>query len=261
MNCLSEKVKAFYESQYTDGRYADYKFAEAHPFFRQLEKLMSCYGDRNGKWLEVVCGRELLQDFVYDYTGVDLAEAVSGFIHKPFHCAPAEALPFPDSSFDGIWSYAVLEHVMDAEKTLLEMRRTVKPHGKLLLAPAWQCRPWAGRDYAWKPYAELSLRDRIMKALIPLLNSVGFRMVMIGPVRLFRLLGYFFHHSPTDFRCRQLKPSYTEYRVADADARNSIDPFEMILWFRSRGDRVLSHPGWRQAFFVRTGAIVIEVMK
>lgn len=261
MNVSAERVKAFYESQYSEGRYADYISAEAHPFFRLLENLVSSFGDRKGKWLEVGCGRGVFQDFVSDYTGVDLAEAVSGFMYKPFFCAPAEALPFPDNSFDGIWSYAVLEHVMEPEKALSEMRRTVKPNGKLFLAPAWHCRPWAGQDYAWKPYAELSLPDRIMKALIPLRNSVVLRMMGVGPARLLRLIGYLFSCSPTSFRCRKLKPSYSEYHIVDADARHSMDPFEMLLWFRSRGDKVLSHPGWHQAFFVRNGAVVIEVMK
>jgi hypothetical protein len=72
---------------------------------------------------------------------------------------------------------------------------------------------------------------------------------------------YGLRRKPTSFRCRPLEADFSDYRVVDADARHSMDPFEAILWFRSRGDRVLSHPGWIRALFVRTGPLVVEVMK
>jgi SAM-dependent methyltransferase len=224
-----------------------------------LKGLLSQYGSAEGKWLEVGCGRGLLQDMVADYVGVDIAETVSTSLRKPFYCAPAEALPFSDGCFDGIWSYAVLEHVADPEQALAEMRRVLKPGGVLFLSPAWQCRPWAGRDYAWKPFRGLSLPDRLRKAAIPLRDTMAFRALTLVPRRLVRLAGYGLRGEPTRFRSRRLKPNFTEYRVVDADARHAMDPFEAILWFRSRGDTVRSHPGWLRALCVRTGTLVVEV--
>ncbi len=253
-----DEAKAFYDEQYVGSHYAAYAEPTKHPFFTVVKALLDKYGGRNGKWLEVGCGRGLLQDVVDDYTGVDLSSAVESFLHKPFCCAPVEALPFEDFIFDGVWSYAVLEHVDNPERALQEMRRVLKPGGILLLAPAWQCRPWASCDYAWKPYRDLGWRERFLKMLIPLRNSVLFRSLRLAPVRLFRFIMYRVCRAPTVFRCGALQPNYSEYRITDADARHSMDPFEAILWFRSRGDLVLSHSGWIQSFLVRTGTLVIQ---
>jgi hypothetical protein len=40
-----------------------------------------------------------------------------------------------------------------------------------------------------------------------------------------------------------------------------MDPYEAILWFTSRGDKVLSYEGMINPFFVRTGVIVIKINK
>jgi SAM-dependent methyltransferase len=258
MTSARNTPKSFYNAQYMGDRYAAYSAPESHSFHAKLKELLAQYGRGEGRWLEVGCGRGLLQDVVVDYTGVDLAGTVATYLHKPFRCAPAEALPFEDDVFDGAWSYAVLEHVDDPEKALAEMRRVLKPGGILILAPAWHCRSWAGRDYAWTTYGELSLPDRIRKASIPLRNSIAFRALSILPVRLFHFLAYLFLRSPTPFRSRRLKPDYSEYRVVDADARHAMDPFEAILWFRSRGDSVLAPAGWRRELMVRAGALVVR---
>jgi SAM-dependent methyltransferase len=261
MSLNAENSKEYYEAQYRGDRYASYASPEAHPFHRELKNLLSRHGCIGGKWLEVGCGRGLLQDMVEDYTGVDVSETVSMFLRKPFHCAPAESLPFEDARFDGAWSYAVLEHVENPGRALAEMRRVLKAGGILFLSPAWQCRPWASRDYGWKSFRELSLPDRIRKGAMPLRDSVVFRALAVLPRRLLRLAGYLLSRTPTPFRSRRLEPNYADYRVVDADARHHMDPFDAILWFRSRGDRVRSHAGWRRALFVRTGTLVVEVGK
>ena len=46
--------------------------------------------------------------------------------------APAERLPFPDSSFDTVVSTLVLCTVSDLPKTLAEVRRVLAPGGRLL---------------------------------------------------------------------------------------------------------------------------------
>jgi SAM-dependent methyltransferase len=260
MSVPAGTAREFYHAQYQGERYAAPAPA-GHSFRDRLANMIVQYGNSQGKWLEVGSGRGGLQDVVGDYTAVDIAASAAAYMHKPFVCAPAEELPFPDGVFDGAWSYAVLEHVDDPERALSEMRRVLKSGGILILAPAWQCRPWAGQDYAWKPYAELGVMDRVRKALISLRNSVGFRLLTIAPRRVWRLWVYAVLRGPMRFRTRRLEPNYGEYRMVDADARHSMDPFEAILWFRSRGDRVCSHPGWRRALAVRTGALVVEVRK
>lgn len=261
MSLSGKNPKEFYDTQYRGEQYAAYSSPDKHPFFNTLKTLLSRYGHADGRWLEVGCGRGLLQNVVEDYTGVDLSEAVADGMRKPFYCSPAEVLPCGESSFDGCWSYAVLEHVDDPEKALEEIRRVLKSGGILFLAPAWQCRSWVGQDYAWKPFSALSLLGRMRKALIPLRNSVLFRMLFLMPRRFFRLAVYFLNSKPLKFKCQPLTPNYTEYRITDADARWHMDPFEAILWFRSRGDQILSHPSLLNAFSVRSGTLVIEVLK
>lgn len=256
-----ETPREFYEAQYRGERYAAYASPATHPFRRELEALLVRSGNAEGSWLEVGCGRGWLQDAVADYVGVDIAETVAAFLNKPFYCAPAEKLPFADNRFDGIWSYAVLEHVENPEQGLAEMRRVLKPGGILLLAPAWHCRPWAGLDYAWKSYGELSWRDRLRKAAIPLQNALVIRALVAFPCRIVRWVGYLLSRRPTRFLSRRLIPNYSDYKIVDADARHALDPFEAVLWFRSRGDRILSPAGWWRGLFARAGTLVVEVRK
>lgn len=47
--------------------------------------------------------------------------------------ADAEALPYPDDSFDLVVGHAVIHHVPDVELALREMRRVLRPGGRLVL--------------------------------------------------------------------------------------------------------------------------------
>jgi ubiquinone/menaquinone biosynthesis C-methylase UbiE len=46
----------------------------------------------------------------------------------------AEALPFPDATFDNMFSVGAINHVNDPGKALLEMARVVKPGGMIVVA-------------------------------------------------------------------------------------------------------------------------------
>lgn len=48
--------------------------------------------------------------------------------------APAWKLPFPDHSFDVLFSTQVLEHVSRLSETITEMQRVVKPGGKVFIS-------------------------------------------------------------------------------------------------------------------------------
>src|SRR5215213_3231976 len=54
-------------------------------------------------------------------------------VRVSLHTGVAEALPFPDATFDLVMMDNVLEHVEDREKSLAEVKRVLKPRGLLYL--------------------------------------------------------------------------------------------------------------------------------
>ena len=261
MNSLLIQTKQFYDAQYAAKTYAPAETCEEHPFFAPLQDFLCRFQLHNKRCLEIGCGRGAFQDVVEDYTGVDISEAVRHYFHKPFLQASATRLPFTDETFDAIWSYAVLEHVHGLEKALEEMRRVSRPGGLLLLAPAWQCRSWAAEGYAVRPFGDFRFKGRLIKSSIPIRDSVLFRSLYVMPMRALRCGQFLLRRQPSRLRVRTLKPNYEKYWTADSDAVNSVDPFEAILWFASRGDECLSHRFWVSRFLVRTGALILRVRK
>lgn len=262
---MTTAPKEFYDKEFAGVRYAHYGRPEAHPFFAELSRRVDQFGLADQRCLEIGCGRGYLQDVVHDCTGFDLSESVRACLHKPFVQGDATHLPFLDGSFDAIWTYAALEHVPQPELALAEMRRVLRDGGILLLAPAWQCRPWAAAGLAVRSYHDLSFRLKIEKALLPVRDSVLYRALFILPRRA---LGWLMHRvarhaarHPTAFRYRVLRPNYQEPLCADSDAVNHMDPYEAILWFTSRGDECLSHTTALRRFFVRTGCVVFRIRK
>ena len=195
-----------------------------------------------------------------DYTGTDLSENVQHNYHKPFRIADAETLPFADNTFDAVWTITVLEHVPDPEQALREIRRVLRPNGLLFLKPAWNCRPWICEGIPVQSYGDLSWRQRVIKLSLPVRESVVFRAAHKLPIRLWRCLkALFVKRTPLFFR--KLKADYTHFWMADSDACTSIDPFDTILWFRDRGDEVLSHTTWCSAFLSRSEPLVVRIKK
>jgi 2-polyprenyl-3-methyl-5-hydroxy-6-metoxy-1,4-benzoquinol methylase len=71
----------------------------------------------------------------FDDAGFRLA-AERGVRNLSFARADGQALPFEDASFDIVLSHAVIEHVADAQRYLLELARVVKPGGVIYLSTA-----------------------------------------------------------------------------------------------------------------------------
>jgi SAM-dependent methyltransferase len=235
--------------------------AADNPVIERIREFVQKYGLQHKRILEVGAGSGYLQDVVEDYTGLDISSTAARFFHKPFVQASATNLPFPDSSFDVVWTITVLEHVPKPEQALLEMRRVVKDGGYIYLEPAWQCRTWAAEGYAARPYSDFDLKGKIIKASIPIRDSVIFRSLYIFPIRLLRASYAVITGTPTAFRYNELSPNYKYYWVPDGDAVNSMDGFEAMLWFGTRGDEILNYPSAVRRFFFRHGAVIIRVRK
>ena len=258
---MTKESEIFYDREYLGERYANYQESEKHPFFTELKSFINKYQLHKKQCLEIGCGRGTFQDLVPDYVGVDISGTVKKYFHKPFYQASATQLPFEDNTFDAIWTYAVLEHVPNPEKGLMEIRRVLKDNGILILLAAWQCRSWAAEGYPVRPYSDFDFRGKLIKALIPIRNSLLFRSAFIFPRRLIRSVGFLLSKKSFELKYKELYPNYTHFWMVDSDAVNSIDSYEVILWFLSRGDKCISYTNWFKRFFVRTGLIMFQIKK
>jgi len=108
---------------------------------RRLEMILRAAGERiNGRLLENGCGVGMYVEHLTPYGGTVIgleynferaAEA-----HTRSECilnAAGEGLPFPDATFDLMLSHEVIEHVQDDRQAVVEMVRTLKPGGRLVL--------------------------------------------------------------------------------------------------------------------------------
>jgi SAM-dependent methyltransferase len=255
----SRRSKSYYEAAYqsNDGRRGlDYEEVARQAALNadidgHIRSFVRQYGLQDKHILEVGSGRGYLQDVVPDYTGLDLSASVASKYHKPFVAASATAMPFPDSSFDAIWTVWVLEHIPEPEKALQEMRRVLKPGGLLYLAPAWNCSPWAADGFDVRPYRDFTWRGKLVKASLPIRKSPYFVMAYLLPVRGIRWLEYKEGGQNTRLHFRRLEPNYEVYWQDDSDAAVSIDAYEAELWFRAHGDECLNCSGEPQYLILR----------
>jgi ubiquinone/menaquinone biosynthesis C-methylase UbiE len=74
--------------------------------------------------------------------GIDITQAGIDLCRKRFdhlnlkgnfQVADAQALPFPDNTFDCVCSMGVLHHVPDTQKAIEEIYRVIKPGGRLIV--------------------------------------------------------------------------------------------------------------------------------
>lgn len=116
---------------------------DTQPFMRQLMEFDNFRGKR---LLEIGCGlgTDLIQFARAGavVTGVDLTPASIELVRKRFalegipceaQVADAEHLPFPDNSFDVVYSFGVLHHTPNTQKAIDEIYRVLKPGGRIII--------------------------------------------------------------------------------------------------------------------------------
>lgn len=222
------------------------------------------YGLKNKKVLEVGAGSGLLQDSVEDYTGLDIAGSARRFFHKPFVEASATNMPFPDNSFDALWTFRVLEHIPNPERALLEMRRVVKSGGYILLDVANDVDRYAAQGYRVRPYSDFDIWGKIKKATIPVADSNAIINLYSHQIRVLRSLGTRLGGGPSRLRFTKIEANYDQYWVGDSDACTAVSFHELFRWFTSRGDQCDNCPKeWDLVFDIsrHDNAMVIRVNK
>jgi SAM-dependent methyltransferase len=233
--------------------------AQHYHIKEQIADFVQTFQLRDKRLLDIGSGQGYLQDEVADYTGMDIAPTVARYYHKPFVLGSATAMPFDDNTFDGAWSIWVLEHVPNPEAALVEIRRVVKDNGVLFLAPTWDCWPWVADGYNVRPYRDFGPLGKVIKVAIPL--RVTLTRAAMPAVRLSRATAWRIGNRPTQFRYHRLTPNFQTYWGSDSDAVNSLDFYEMALWFRSRGDECLScERGWGR-FVQSDNPLMIRIHK
>lgn len=116
---------------------------------RRLAPLLIAYGGiaDGDRVLDVGCGTGSLSYALPDaanvaaVTGIDQADVYLNFARSrsadprfSFHHADARALPFGDGAFDRAFSMLVLQFIPDVEHAVAEMRRAVRPGGRVTAA-------------------------------------------------------------------------------------------------------------------------------
>lgn len=256
--------KTDYQSFYDERRLQTYAQdydairAEDHAGYRELGEFIQQYDLSAKKCLEIGSSGGFFQDMVEDYTGTDIAESLARHYHKPYKIADGSRYPFPDNTFDAIWTFHVFEHIPDLQTAMLEVVRLLKPGGVVFFAPAWQCRTWAADGYEVRPYSDFGWRGKLVKASIPLRNSIWWRSLFIFPKRIVRQAAYALGQRVEAIKYKKIKANYEIFWQSDSDACNAIDAHDAILWFKSHGCVCLSHPTATSALLFRHGGLVLR---
>lgn len=116
---------------------------DIHPFLPRVARFSDF---RSKRVLEIGCG--LGTDgcqFATGgaiYTGVDLTEAAVGLARENLHLrelpgqtmvANVESLPFPDGSFEHVYSFGVIHHTSDPDAAVREIHRVLQPGGTITI--------------------------------------------------------------------------------------------------------------------------------
>lgn len=227
----------------------------------RLAEFVDLYGLKDKKVLEVGSGQGSLQDLVDDYTGLDISAAAASKYHKKFVVASATAMPFADNTFDAVWTVWVVEHIPEPERALREMRRVLKPGGKLMLYVAWNADSWLADGFDVRPYSDFNWKGKAVKASLLVRNTGYFRSSYQLPTRLLRWAQYGLNGKTEPLRFHALEPNYATYWQADSDAAIGLDGFEALLWHKAQGDVCLSCESMIGSLAKPSDAWTLEIRK
>ena len=259
MKNISNNPITFYELIDRQHLYTVGNDAKIHPFFPQLQGFIRKWHLEDKKCLEIGSSKGLFQNVIADYTAVDVAENLRQYYSKPYFVVDSCHLPFSDDFFDAIFTYATHEHIPDLELALNEILRVLKPGGVCLFAPAWHTRPWFAEGLAVRPYRDLTISQKIRKFLIPIRDFVLVRWPRVILRRAFRLCVHLATGAKAKpLRYRRLSANYATFWQSDSDACNSLDPFDVILWFKSRGILCHGYSNLLRALLIRTAALELQ---
>lgn len=166
------------------------------PANRFMLNLSKKYLPQGARVLEGGCGMGdkiyRLAEAGFDTEGIDFARGTIALIRKNWphlkvHLADVRSLPFKDNSFDGYWSFGVIEHSYNGyEDIISEMYRIIKPGGYLFITfphMNW-IRKYKASRKGYPPYQEeIANTERFYqfvldaKLVINNLSDIGFDFI------------------------------------------------------------------------------------
>lgn len=187
-------------------------------------------------------GGNLYQEFPH-YFPLDISfSSIKRYVEKfnrPGIVANAEKLPFKDQSIDCIFTHTFLEHPLHPERVVSEIARIIKPGGLVVHKDAWFCRWWQRfgvvglkhvKNMTWKErmiYTTSRVTEFPLVKYPPVILNRAFKEVFLPP------------QNPLPLCYKKLKPNYKLSLGCDEDAASSIDPFDVIRFYESRGFHLL----------------------
>lgn len=157
------------------------------------------------KFLEAGCGRgEFLNNFKnlgLDVSGIDISDEAPGFqsdITIKVCDVEKEGIPYPDATFDIVYSKSFIEHLYYPEQYMKEACRILKSGGRLLtLVPDWESNyKTYFDDYTHRtPFSIVSLND--------LYKIYGFEKVKVFK---FRQLPVVWKYPYLNYFCAMISP-------------------------------------------------------
>jgi SAM-dependent methyltransferase len=193
---LKDRVRAYWQAEPCGTSTVDVEpntaefFAAVERRRYELEPFIPGFAEfnrwRGKKVLEVGVG--LGTDFVQfvragaQATGLDLTEAAVDSVRRRLELdglqaellvADAERLPFPDHTYDLVYSWGVLHHTPDTRRALDEVRRVIQPGGEARIM-LYSRRSWVAFGL-WARYALLRLRpwDSLVDVVATHMESDG----------------------------------------------------------------------------------------
>ena len=148
-------------------------------YFRDVTR----HFEPSARLLDVGCGTGWLAEHFSDYTGIDGSpDAIAAATARGRNVSLAdvnERLPFEDASFDGVVLKDLLEHVADPVAVVAEVRRVLRPGGRVF-ASSPDAQRWVWNDYTHRrPFTRVAFRLLFRDGGF-VVERVGYESVMPG---------------------------------------------------------------------------------
>jgi hypothetical protein len=82
----------------------------------------------------------------------------------------------------------------------------------------------------------------VIKASAVVADSRAMHYLQEHQIRLLRAIGSSIGSGPSHFHFNKLTPNYDDFWESDSDGAVSFTPFEVYLWFKTRGDTCVNCP-------------------